>query len=168
MFRLLISLIFILFISCGYSVGNKNVANKSSDEPTIITSENPIDIGLNFINAYVENCNKMKESVEVVEWVNSNKLTTHHFRTELVRIMKEAYKVEPEIGLGADPIFDAQDYPDQGFELDHFDSTTNYLVVKGKDWPTFKLTIRMVYEKTNWLVDGCGIINIPDDKRAVR
>ena len=72
------------------------------------------------------------------------------------------------MGLGADPIFDAQDYPDQGFELDSFDSETNFIVVKGKNMSDFKLTIKMVNENENWLVDGCGMINIPNDKRLKR
>ena len=110
----------------------------------------------------------MKESIGVVEWVNSNKLTTNTFRTELKRILDEAYKLEPEIGLDADPIFDAQDFPEKGFELESFDSKTNYIVVKGKNRPDFKLTIKMVMENNDWLVDGCGMINIPNDKRIAR
>lgn len=123
---------------------------------------------LTFINAYVDNCNKMKESIGVVEWTNSNKLTTQRFKTELNRLMEEAYKLEPEIGLDADPIFDAQDYPDKGFELESLDNKTNYVVVKGKNWPNFKLTIRMIKENNYWLVDGCGIVNIPITKRKSR
>jgi hypothetical protein len=90
------------------------------------------------------------------------------FKTELKRLVDEAYKLEPEIGLDADPIFDAQDYPDKGFELDSFDDKTNYIVVKGKDRPDFKLTIKMISKNNNWLVDGCGIINVPIDKRSAR
>jgi len=117
---------------------------------------------------YVDNCNKMQESIGVVEWVNSNNLTTSHFKTELKSIIDEAYKIDPEMGLDADPIFDAQDYPDKGFELESFDNKTNYIVVKGKEWIDFKLTMKMVLESDNWLVDGCGIINIPNDKRIAR
>jgi len=72
-----------------------------------------------------------------------------------------AGKVDPELGLDEDPIFDAQNYPDKGFELAAFDSKTNYVVVKGKNWPDFKLTLKMVAENNTWLVDGCGLIKIP-------
>ena len=82
--------------------------------------------------------------------------------------MEEAYKIEPDLGLDVDPIFDAQDYPDKGFDLESFDRKTNFVVVKGKDWADFKLTLKMVLENENWLVDGCGIINIPKDKRIAR
>jgi hypothetical protein len=128
----------------------------------------PVDIALTFINSYVDNCNKMSEAIDIIEWVNSNNLTTNHFKTEVKSIMEEAFKEDPELGLGFDPIFDAQDYDDNGFELVTYDSKTNYVVVKGKNWSDFKLTIKVVLEDNKWLVDGCGIINIPKDKQSER
>ncbi len=156
------------FASCGQPTESKIPTDKSTVQSTKVAQEKLIENALTFVNSYVDNCNKMKESIEVVAWVNSNKLTTQNFKTELKRLMDEAYKLEPEIGLDADPIFDAQDYPDKGFELDSLDDKTNYIVVKGKNWPDFKLTIKMINDNNNWLVDGCGIINIPNDKRIAR
>ena len=137
---------------------------QSSSEPEKQKDNLPVDIALSFINSYVDNCNKMNESVCVVEWVSSNSLTTNSFKTRLKKLVEEAYKINPEMGLDADPIFGAQDYPDKGFELESFDNKTNFIVVKGKDQAEFKLTMKMVLENNNWLVDGCGIINIPDDR----
>lgn len=158
----------LIFASCANSTDSKITSSKISEQSTEAREEKPIDKALIFLNSYVDNCNKMKESIEIVEWVNSNNLTTDHFKSKLKSIIDEAYRIDPEMGLDADPIFDAQDYPDKGFELDSFDSKTNYIVVKGKNWPDFKLTIKMVLENDNWLVDGCGIINIPTDKRIAR
>lgn len=154
--------------SCRQHTDSKIPNDKISDQLTEVEQGKPIEKALTFLNSYVDNCNKMKESTEVVEWVNLSMLTTNAFRTELKRVMDEAYKLEPEMGLDADPIFDAQDYPEKGFELDSFDSKTNYVVVKGKNRPDFKLTLKMVFENNDWLVDGCGIINIPIDKRIAR
>jgi hypothetical protein len=155
--------------SCGQPKDTKVPANNNSiAQVTKVEQEQQIENALTFVNSYVENCNRMKESIGVVEWTNSNELTTLGFKTELKRLVDEAYKLEPEIGLDADPIFDAQDYPDKGFELDSFDDKTNYIVVKGKDRPDFKLTIKMISKNNNWLVDGCGIINVPIDKRSAR
>lgn len=139
-----------------------------SAESTVDKKSIIVDNALTFINSYVDNCNKMKDAIGVVEWANSNELATNHFKTEIEKIITEANSVDPEMGLGADPLFDAQDYPDKGFELDSFDEKTNFIVVKGKDMPDFKLTIKMVKEDKNWLVDGCGMINIPNDKRSKR
>ena len=171
-----------LFVSCGQGsgVGTKNIDKDSSgqtntNEQSVITTETkndedkmPIDIALTFINSYVVNCNKMKESIGIIEWVNSNNLTTHSFKTEVKSMIEEAFKIDAELGLGFDPIFDAQDYPDEGFELESFDSKTNFIVLKGKDWTDFKLTIKVVLENNKWLVNGCGVVNIPKDKRSER
>ena len=157
----------ILIASCGQTIDKKKIEHSLTTLDKQKDSLS-IDVALKFINSYVDNCNKMKESIGVDKWVNSNSLTTSSFKTELKRIMDEANKLEPEIGLDADPIFDAQDYPDKGFELNTFDSKTNYIVVKGKNWVDFQLTIKMVLENNNWLIDGCGIINIPIDKRIAR
>ena len=135
---------------------------------TAFASERASDKAVAFLNAYVANCNKEKGALKVDEWVISSKLTTTRFKTELKKMVAEAYEEDPELGLDADPIFDAQDYPDKGFELDSFDSQTNYVVVKGKGWPDFKLTVKMVLENNSWLVDGCGVINVPPTKRSAR
>ncbi len=168
MLRLIFIATLLVFVSCGHKAETKIDSGKTTIQSTVDKNENLIKTALTFLNAYVDNCNKMKESIGVIEWVDSNKLTTNRFKTELKRIIEEAYKGEPEIGLDADPIFDAQDYPDKGFELESLDSTTNILLVKGKNWPEFKLTIRMVKENADWLVEGCGMINIPNDKRVAR
>ncbi len=125
MIRQVFTFTLLIFVSCGQSIDSKIASNKTFVQGTEAGEEKPIGKALTFINSYVDNCNKMKESIGVLEWINSNKLTTNSFKTELKRIMDEAYKLEPEIGLDADPIFDAQDYPDKGFELDSFNSKTN-------------------------------------------
>ncbi len=123
------------------------------------------DNAIKFINGYIENLNKRTKKID---WVNSSPLTTESFKNELKRILDNAYKEEPEVGLDFDPILDAQDNPDRGFELESLDQKTNYLTVRGIDWPEFKVTMRIKQESGTWLVDGCGIVNIPTDKRASR
>jgi hypothetical protein len=108
----------------------------------------------------------MKQAVGIIDWVNSNKLTTSEFKLELKRIIDEAYKNDPELGIEADPIFDAQDNPYEGFVLESFDDKSNYLIVKGVDWPDFKLTMKIKNVNGVWLVDGCGMVNIPNEKRV--
>lgn len=150
--RLIFLLTIIEFVSCGQ---HSQVEKKT-------------EIALTFINGYVENVNKMNEAVGMIEWVNSNKLVTDGFKKELKRIVEKAYKDDPELGLEADPIFDAQDNPDKGFVIESLDENLNYLTVKGIDWPDLKLTIKLKNENGVWLVDGCGVINIPIEKRAKR
>lgn len=133
------------------------------------TSDNEqVGTALNFINSYIADCNKMKKSVGYLNFVKSSTLTSNKFKTELQRIVNEAEKEDPEMGLDFDPIVDGQDYPDEGFELKHFDSKTNIIVVKGKKWADFEVTMKVILDKKKWFVDGCGIVNIPKNKQSKR
>lgn len=157
-----------VFTSCGQ--GEKTTKDSVSKSPEEAASQKAekTEVALAFINAYNDNCNKLNKAMGVLGWVNSNNLATQSFKTELKRIIDEAYKQDPELGLDADPILDAQDFPAKGFELDSLDEKTNYIRVKGKDWPEFLLTMKVAEENGKWLVDGCGMVNIPVEKRAKR
>jgi hypothetical protein len=127
-----------------------------------------IATGLKFINDYVKNSTSSKHFVEIDKWVESNKLVSKAFKTNFEKLMKEAYKNDPEMGLGFDPIFDAQDFPEKGFELESYNKETGFMTVKGIEWSDFKVTMKLVKIKDKWLVDGCGVINIPENKRSPR
>lgn len=119
---------------------------------------------LDFINAYVESIDQL----EVLEFVTNSSLSTEKLHTELENIVILAWEENPRIGLQFDPLFDAQDYPAEGFELHEFDSKTGYVMVKGIDWEDFKVAMRVVNENGHILVDGCGVVNMPEDKQAER
>lgn len=165
MLRLPSILTIIFFISCGYS--DKRNDDNVLQQP-VYQKVTKVDNALKFINGYIENCKKLNDNVDMVAWVNSSNLTTKRFKTELKRIVDDAYRREPETGLDFDPVLDAQDSPDKGFELEAIDEKTNFLTVKGKDWQEFKLTMKIVEEDGDWLVDGCGVVNIPKEKKAGR
>ncbi len=82
----------LLFASCAQNSDKKTIREVSSEESKKTNENLPVDVGLDFVNSYVDNCNKMKESVGVVEWVNSNNLTTNRFKKELKTIVDEANK----------------------------------------------------------------------------
>jgi len=144
-----ILLVGILLISC--------TTNKESEIPNST-------VALDFINSYINNCNKMNKAISPIEWVKENLNATSNFKKQLEKLITEGYKNNPELGLGFDPIFNAQDYPEEGVELESLDTQTGYLIVRGKKWTDFKLTMKLKKENGAWLVDGCGIINIPKDK----
>ncbi len=152
-------------ISCGQPKENNSDSKKESIS---LKNSSQSEIALRFINEYVENCNKMKNAIGIIEWVNSNHLTTESFKSELVRIITEANNTDPELGLGFDPIFDGQDYPEKGFKLESIDNKTNYLILQGIDWNQFRLRMKIRNVNGEWLVEGCGIVNIPDDQRIDR
>jgi hypothetical protein len=143
--------------------------NEEKEYAKEITEDNsPENTALTFINSYIVDCNKMNKSVGYLNFVKSSDLTTKSFKIELQKIVDEAEKLDPEMGLDFDPIIDGQDYPDEGFELKDFDTKTNFIIVKGKNWADFEVTIKLIFENEKWLIDGCGIVNIPKNNQSKR
>jgi hypothetical protein len=149
-----------LLIACGQQTANTAAPKETSVQAEKATSEAQPEVALNFINAYVENCNKMNAAVDMVEWVESNTLVTKSFKSALKQLVEEAFEADPEMGLDADPIFDAQDYPENGFVLDRFDLKNTLVHLKRNDSPEFKLRVKIVEQDGKWLVDGCGVVNM--------
>ncbi|WP_421753229.1 hypothetical protein [Croceimicrobium sp.] len=139
--------------------------NESSEATKTQQSEPNFEVALKFINDYLDFLNGPKSELAYVDWVDQRNDVTLGFKNELKRVLEEAERSDPEYGLGFDPILDAQDNPNE-FVLDTADS--EYMTVKAKDWPGFKLTLKVKLVNTKWLVDGAGIINIPENKRIER
>lgn len=122
-------------------------------------------IALTFINDYVAYCNDLTLDMDLVEWINLRSDVTEKFKSEVQKVMEEAFKNDPELGLGFDPLFDAQDFPEK-FIIEK--SENEYLIVKGKGEPQFSLTMKLKREGNEWKVDGCGVIRVPKNKRMPR
>ena len=140
----------------------------SKSNSTAVQSKPNFQVALNFINSYKEFCDSKDPGKDVLVWMNKNQLVTQTFKQLHKTMIEDAIEKDPELGLGFDPIFDAQDYPDQGFEILTSDDETGYLTVRGKDWTEFNLSMKLIQSGDKWLVDGCGIVNIPETKRAGR
>lgn len=155
--------IVLLGFSCNTQTnGKSNIKAESNNEKLIPDS----DIALKFINDYADFCIE-RPSIEKV-WIENNQLLTDNFKSAYKNLLDSAFKADPEMGLGSDPIFDAQDYPDNGFDLVSVDNKSGLVTVKGIDWPEFILVIKLINLDNKWLVDGAGVINIPVNKRAKR
>lgn len=158
---LIILLLGLTILSCNATDSKK----ESSTTKTTQTSDPNYQVGIQFINDYLDFCNGSRLNTGILEWINNRADVTKDFKKELKRILDEAEKQDPEIGLGFDPILDAQDNPNK-FEIDRTDY--EYLVVKGVKWTDFKLSMKLKLKKDKWLVDGVGIINVPKNKRIKR
>jgi 1,4-alpha-glucan branching enzyme len=88
-------------------------------------------------------------------------------KKEMKKLFDEAERQDPEMGLGFDPILDAQDNPEE-FEIETADAKTGYVIVRGKDWKDFRVAMVLKQEDGKWLVDGCGAVNVPKGKRIAR
>lgn len=119
-------------------------------------------IALDFINSYVAICNNRISEKDEIVWISKQNNLTKSFKSEFKSILENARKRHPELGLGYDPIFNAQDYPENGFELLKVDRQNNRVIVKGKKWAQFQRTIKMKQINNVWFVNGFGIINNSD------
>ncbi len=146
----------LVFVNC---VSN-NKTNVESTKESKVKIEKDLDTSfvLTFINDYVTNSNTV--NTPVLKWLSEYQNVTNDLIYRLERMIDSAYQIEPEIGLDFDPIFNAQDYPEEGFMIDSINEEANTIIVKGKDWQEFKLPIKLKLVKNQWLIDGVGAINI--------
>ncbi|WP_321331530.1 hypothetical protein [uncultured Bacteroides sp.] len=162
--KLIFILIFALIsFSCNAQINGKSKAQIVTTDSNLVPDSG---VALQFINEYVTFCSQ-QISLDS-NWIKKNQLLTGKFKTTYNNLINSAIKSDPEIGLDFDPILDAQDYPEQGFELVNCDNKAGFITLKGKDWPDFLLVIKVVRQDNKWLVDGSGVINIPLNKRAER
>lgn len=116
------------------------------------SSFNP-QVAVQFVNDYIHTIDD--EQINTNTWIKDNPLLTKKFKSEYKKSLKNDF----------DPILNAQDYPEKGFRILNSDSSTGYVNLEGVDYPEFSITAKVVSEDGKWLVDGCGIVNIPEDKR---
>ena len=137
---------------------------KKEKEKKLSEAQNPnYDVALEFIDNYVNFLNDKDIETGLLEWIDRQPTLTDKFKSELNELINKADDQNPGIGLGFDPILDAQDYPEQGLKIEKTDS--NFLILKGENWPDFKLIMKLKYQNKKWLVDGSGIVNIPENRR---
>jgi hypothetical protein len=164
----IVTLIFIatFLFSCQKKASQQeNASNRSTHLPATDPQDIPDSVALIFINAYIENLEG--EAIELTEWVDNNPLVTKTFRDELHKLFDQETDLEGG-GLDYDPILNAQDYPEEGFELKNMDAATGYVTVAGKKWKEFKLKLKLIKTDKGWFVDGAGVINIPEGQRATQ
>lgn len=149
----------LLFIAC------------SNPKPEKIKNINSIEfrdydsiVAIKFMNGYVEACNKRKDEIQ---WVKQNKYITPEFKSSYTKIINDGWKADPEMGLGFDPIFDAQDYPEEGFYVESIDKKTGKVVLKGKVWKDFFSVVQLKRKGRTSRVNGVGIIH-PKPVEAVK
>ena len=165
--QILIILLSLILFSCQSSTPQLDEKETSNTETEI--KEISIDsVAISFINDYINYLDYLFEhknaNVDSIDWLQNQPLATKAFKQDLNNLIDQAEKKDPEYGLGIDPILNAQDYP-SSFTVESVDSIGNYVTVVGSDWKDFKLTLKLIKQDNTWLVDGCGAVRIPDDKR---
>ncbi|MRI63940.1 DUF3828 domain-containing protein [Ornithobacterium rhinotracheale] len=157
-------IVFSTIFSCG-----KNKKQESLQElqnTTNVLSEKNIEtsaekIALNFADSYTQFMRNDVDFSETKKWIEQNEEVTAAFKKSWIDMLEQAEKQNPEMGLDFDPIINAQDVPDDGFEVVSFDEKTNIVTLKAKDTTDFTLKLKMVNQNNRWLVDGSGVVNMP-------
>ena len=144
---LIITLLSVGLFSC-------NSENKNNSEVSATPSEKQVvpdfNVALNFINDYTKLC-VQPQRTKTTEWIRQNPLLTDNFKNRYTSLMDSAEKKDPELGLGSDPIFDAQDFPEKGFSILKIDTLDRYVTVVGNDWKEFELVLKVNQENNKWL-----------------
>lgn len=157
---ILVYVIALVSISCGTKTNDKAPQPDSSQLPDA-------SVAVKFINDYVSFISKSGFEEGAVTWVRGKERVTEDFKNALRKLIEEAYREDPEMGLDFDPILNAQDYPEGAFVLSTSDPD-GYVTVQGKDQPEFKVVVKLKLIGNKWMVDGAGAINIPEEKQPNR
>ena len=123
-----------------------------------------------FMEEYTQYANAVmarKTSQSVEAWLRATPLVTARFRTAFRTLEQEGRRRDPDLGWGFDLILDAQDYPDKGF-IPHSCGSAGFVELQGRDWPDFRLVVKVVRRDGVLLVDGAGRVNVPQAQRARR
>lgn len=164
---ILISLFFIA-ISCGSKSQDKDKSAHNVTESGDVSVDNSADVAQHFLNQYIENMFHFESYADIVDWIESNDYVTADFKNEYTHLVNKAYEKDPQMGLVFDPIIDAQDFPSEGFEVESYDSITKLVVLKWKNWEEFKVHAKIKQINEVWKFDGCGVINMQEEERAIR
>ncbi|WP_298611341.1 hypothetical protein [uncultured Thiothrix sp.] len=124
---------------------------------------------LNFMNSYTQYFKEDQPDPD--KWVATSEALTPGFKAAYKQLIEHAKKADPELGLGFDPIIDGQDSPDKFTEVTSCKEKSGIMLVKGS-WEGanegMEVAIKPIKIKTQWLIDGAGIVNIPEKEQAAR
>lgn len=125
---------------------------------------------LSFMNSYLASFETDPEHSD--QWVADNQQLTQSFKTAYKKLIEEARKKDPELGLGFDPIIDAQDSSEKFDTVSQCNEKSGVLLVSGL-WSAdseerMEVAVKPIKAKGQWLIEGAGVINIPKKQRAPR
>ncbi len=151
-----LALFVILLVACTTKTSVKNKSTDAQIEAKVFYDEK---VALEFVNSYIAFCNTLPSNVEYQHWVDTNKVLTKSFKKSYVLLMKKAEKEDPEMGLGYDPILNAQDFPDSGFKIKDFSKHSGIVTITSDEFSGFTLMIKLTLQNSKTMIEGSGVIN---------
>lgn len=153
-------LISALFITA--ACGNAN--QPDIEQHTEQHSQPDSSVALRFLNEYI------KAEYPTVEWLKKCGMVTDEYITRYIVAEQEQQNgLRKNGGEPIDLVTGNIDYCTEGYTLAQFNATTGYVILQGIgetagcainiDDPVH---VRIVQAGNKWLVDGSGIVNMPD------
>ncbi|MBK8800552.1 MAG: hypothetical protein IPN71_00560 [Fibrobacteres bacterium] len=102
-----------------------------------------------------------------IDWVSRRPDVTESFKQAHAKLLREARKAQPDLGLEFDPILDAQDWPTGALDW-KMDLPQGAMLLCVRDRPDITLSVRIVHRRHRLALDGIGVIRIADSLRAKR
>ncbi|MCH5597487.1 hypothetical protein [Niabella ginsengisoli] len=131
----------------------ENFMNDKDD----LTSERNQQHLMQFLNGYIKMCEQQTSQQATINWVLTSVDVTDGFKSAY----RKFYTENPEPDF--DPVLTAQDCP-QKIELESIGLTDYYFTFSSSEIDNYLLVTKVKRVGDIWLVDGCGVINIPKEK----
>lgn len=123
-------------------------------------------LAVTFMDGYLKMIRTTDKAVEA--WLRSQPLAAPVLIDAYIAERDRGLAMDPELGWGMDLILDAQDSPDDGFLPYRCESEPGLLQIQGKDWPEFKLALRLIDTSEGRKIAGVGRVNLSENERAGR
>ena len=148
--------ILFLALSLALGVAPMRAASPNDDIKKVVES-----FYAQYYKEYLRKPTKGDPDKALIRWVNANPSLTDAFKKALRKVVVDARKADPEMGLDADPIVKAQDFPDKGYRAKDIQVTGDKATVtmEGVDAPDFKIPLGLVNVGNKWKIDSIGDIN---------
>lgn len=122
-------------------------------------------LAIRFVQDYLRQ--DLPSDSAAIGWVSRRADVTESFKKAHAKLLRDARKGHPELGLEFDPLLDAQDWPTGAMEW-KMDLAQGAMLLCVQDRPDITLTVQVVRRNHRLFLNGMGVIGIPDSLRAKR
>ncbi len=115
-----------------------------------------------FFGGYLKLLAKSAGYEDTIRWIDKSPVPTKEYKVALTKLYRDALKVDPELGYGADAVICGQDWPDKGFKAARvwLAGSMAFVQMASRD-PQFEHSIEARFVKVNgtWRLDGTGLLS---------
>jgi hypothetical protein len=172
MTKLLSSIFFTIFCSLVF-IRCENKRTSEIESQNQIVDSIPIDnnaskfdcnVAIEFINEYNSKVMISMPGMDRDSFLRNSNVASVKLINAYHKLVVEAEKKDPEMGLDQDPFLEAQDGYETGFEIENCNKETGEVIVKSRENQEYKLRLKLEIENKKTKVTGCGSVNIIEDR----